>query len=265
MRTFLGNSLRYVLPAPAYWRLLAWRIGCFDPELRLLPYLCDPGKVSIDVGASIGSYTVHLLNHSRKCYAFEPRPDAATYLARRLAAGSSPRLRLENVALSDRAGSAQLRVPVGEAGRSSVERANPLEQLGAVDVLTVPVRRLDDYDIEPVGCIKIDVEGHEDAVLRGARRLLLRDHPSLIIEIEERHKRHSVGTVSGVLGELGYDGFYLGGDRLNPVESFKTEQHQDPSLLAGGNDGGNRYINNFLFVTRESRARLRHLIESPSR
>jgi FkbM family methyltransferase len=263
LQALIAKGLRYALPAPAYWRVLAWRIGYFDPELRLLHYLCDRTRVSIDVGASIGSYTVHLLNHSRKCYAFEPRPDAAAYLARRLAAGSNSRLRVESVALSDHAGRAQLRVPVGEAGRSSVERANPLEQLGAVEVLTVPVRRLDDYDdIGPVGCIKIDVEGHEDAVLRGARRLLLRDRPSLIIEIEERHKRHAVGTVSGFLGELGYRGFFFRHERLNPIEAFRVEEHQDVSNLAGG--GGN-YVNNFLFAPQESLAKLRHLMEGPSR
>ena len=262
----IGKGLRHVLPAPAYWRVLAWRIGCFDPELRLLCYLCDRTRVSIDVGASIGSYTVHLLNHSSRCYAFEPRPDAAAYLVRRLAAASNPRLRVEVVALSDRAGSAQLRIPAGEAGRSSIERANPVERMGAVEVHTVRTRRLDDYeDIEPVGCIKIDVEGHEDAVLRGARRMLLRDHPSLIVEIEERHKRNSVSTVSGFLGELGYQGFFVHRHRLNPVETFRVEDHQDASRIASGDVNGDRYVNNFLFLPHDSLAKLRRLIEGPSR
>lgn len=66
------------------------------------------------------------------------------------------------------------------------------------------MRRLDDYDaMEPIGCIKIDVEGHEDAVLRGGRRLLFRDHPSLIVEIEERHKRHSVSSAADARTALG--------------------------------------------------------------
>jgi FkbM family methyltransferase len=264
-QSLIGKGLRYALPAPAYWRVLAWRIGLFDPELRLLRYLCDRTRISIDVGASIGSYTVHLLNHSSKCYAFEPRPDAAAYLVHRLAAGSNPRLRVESVALSDRAGSTQLRVPVGEAGRSSVEQANPLEQLGTVEALTVPVRRLDDYDIEPVGCIKIDVEGHEEAVLRGARQTLLRDHPSLIIEIEERHKRHAVGAVSGFLGELGYRGFFFRGGRLNPIETFRAEEHQDVSNITGGSVNGYSYVNNFLFPSPDTLAKLQHLIAGPSR
>ena len=80
VKALVRDVLKRLLPAPWYWRLLAWRIGHFDPELRLLRYLCDQTKVSIDIGASIGSYTVHLLNHSRKCYAFDPRPDALAHL-----------------------------------------------------------------------------------------------------------------------------------------------------------------------------------------
>lgn len=259
------NGLKRLLPAAWYWRFLAWRIGQFDPELRLLPYLCDSARVSIDIGASIGSYTVHLLNHSRKCYAFEPRPDAAACLVQRLTASPDPRLRVEAVALSDNDAGAQLRVLVGEAGRSSIERANPVEQLGPIEVLNVPTRRLDDYgDIEPVGCVKIDVEGHEDAVLRGACRILLRDHPALIIEIEERHKRRSVSTVNDFLTGLDYRGFFFHHDRLHPIETFRAQEHQNPANIVNGGITGERYVNNFLFLTHVSLARMRHLLESPS-
>lgn len=260
-KALIREGMKHLLPAPWYWRVVAWQIGHFDPELRLLPYLCDRSKAAIDVGASIGNYTAHLLNHSSKCYAFEPRPDAAAYLARKLAAGANRRLRVEVVVLSDCSGEARLRVPVIDAGRSSVDQSNRVELLGAVKVLTVPMRRLDDYDaIEPIGCIKIDVEGHEDAVLRGGRRLLHRDHPPLIIEIEERHKRHSVRKVTEFLGEFGYKGFYFRDDRLNPIESFRVEVHQDASNLVGNSNNKGKYVNNFLFFTNESLARVRHLI-----
>jgi FkbM family methyltransferase len=255
------KSLKHVLPSSWYWEIVAWQVGYFDLELRLLPYLCDRTKVAVDVGASVGDYTVHLLNHSRKCYAFEPRPEGAAYLAWKLGSAREPRLRVETVALSDSAGEAQLRIPANEAGRSSLDKANPLEQLGTLRVSTVPMRRLDDYeDMETVGCIKIDVEGHEDAVLRGARRLLIRDHPSLIVEIEERHKRDSVRTVTEYLRELGYKGFFFRDDRLNPIASFRVDKHQDMSNIVGNVNKDNKYINNFVFLADESLPKVRHLI-----
>lgn len=76
-KALIRNGMKHLLPAPWYWQVVAWQIGYFDLELRLLPYLCDRTKTSIDVGASIGNYTVHLLNHSSRCYALEPRSDSA--------------------------------------------------------------------------------------------------------------------------------------------------------------------------------------------
>ncbi|HJR68890.1 MAG TPA: FkbM family methyltransferase [Gammaproteobacteria bacterium] len=265
-KALVSSALKRLLPAPWYWRFLAWRVGHFDAELRLLRYLCDKTKASIDVGASTGSYTVHLLKHSAKCHAFEPRPDAAAYLARRLTARPNSRLCVEAVALSDHTGEVPLRVVTAETGRSTIEAANPLESAGDIELHRVPTRRLDDYAnlLEPVGCIKIDVEGHEAAVLRGARSILARDHPSLIVEIEERHKRGAIGVVRRYLGELGYRGFFFRRGRLHPLESFSVDTHQDVAKITARVDGESAYVNNFLFLAADSLANARDLIATRS-
>ena len=258
------QGLKTILPAPWYWRYLAWRVGYFDVELRLLPYLCDGNRASVDIGASAGSYTVHLLNHSTKCYAFEAIPDSAAYLNWRLTVRPHPRLRVETVALSDRAGTAALKVMTADTGRSTIEAANPVELAGAIDVRTVPTRPLDDYAdvMEPVGCIKIDVEGHEEAVLRGAAKILSRDRPSLIIEIEERHKPGSLTSVQGYLAEFGYRGFFFRGGRLHPIDSFNFDEHQNVANIASKIGGESAYINNFLFFAADALPKVHHLIET---
>jgi FkbM family methyltransferase len=265
-KALIRSGLKRLLPAAWYWRFLAWRVGRFDAELYLLRYLCDKTKASIDIGASTGSYTVHLLNHSAKCYAFEPRRDAAVYLTQRLTARPNSRLCVEVVALSDHTGEAALRVVTAETGRSTIEAANALEPAGEIEFLRVPTRRLDDYAdaLEPVGCIKIDVEGHEEAVLRGAGKLLARDHPSLIIEIEERHKRRAISAVSRYLGELGYRGFFFRRGRLHALESFSVDTHQDVAKITARVDGESAYVNNFLFFAADALANVRHLIDADS-
>ena len=264
IKALARNGLKAMVPAPWYWRFLASRLGHFDVELRLLPYLCDANKASVDIGASTGSYAVHLLNHSAKCYAFEPQPEVGVYLTRRLTARPHPRLRVENVALSDRAGSAHMKVVTADTGRSTIEAENPVERVGAIEVLTVPMRRLDDYleVMEPVGCIKIDVEGHEEAVLRGAANVLLRDHPSLIIEIEERHKPGALTAVRRYLAEFGYVGFFFRGGRLHPIESFRLDVHQDVAKITTQVAGESAYVNNFLFFPAASLPKVRHLIDA---
>ena len=43
-----------------------------QPELSLVPYLCDPNRDAIDIGANIGCYTLFMRHHARHVYAFEP-------------------------------------------------------------------------------------------------------------------------------------------------------------------------------------------------
>jgi len=263
VKSLVHGGLKPLLPPSWYWRLLASRMGYFDPELHLLRHVCDRTKASIDIGASGGTYTVHLLNHSKKCYAFEPCPVQLAVLIDRLATRPSPRLHIETTALSDRTGEARLRIVAADLGRSSIEATNPLECAGDIEVLTVPTRRLDDYaeTMEAVGCIKIDVEGHEEAVLRGAARILARDHPSLIIEIEERHKPGSIGAVTRYLAELGYRGFFFRGGRLHAIESFNLATQQDVSKLTEKASGEPVYVNNFLFLAAGALAKVRHLLD----
>ena len=55
--------------------------------------------------------------------------------------------------------------------------------------------------------MKCDVEGHEDAVLAGGIELLTRERPTVLIELEERHRDEPVETAFAFFGELGYSGW----------------------------------------------------------
>ena len=81
-------------------------------------------------------------------------------------------IRVEAVALSDVQGGANLRILEEDVGRSTIEPENTLEDPdGSIrSETTVAVRRLDDYDLESVGFIKIDVEGHEVWIYVGASK-----------------------------------------------------------------------------------------------
>lgn len=207
----------------------SWMRG--EPELHLVPALCTRTEWSIDVGANSGVYAWHLARHSAGVVAFEPQRSHALFLEQ--AFGS--RIRVEQVALSDVAGEAVLRVPqeTREDGRATIETSNPLDHFTCAEY-TVPRRRLDSYDLGPVGFMKIDVEGHELSVLRGAEAILGRDRPNLIIEAEERHRPGALASVREFLSTFGYRAHVLRGGEL--------------SLLAG--DAGPEDINNYVFLAR---------------
>jgi len=139
---------------------------------------------------------------------------------------------------------------------STLEKDNSIEGFGKIELVKVPVKRLDDYEFEgKVGFIKIDVEGHEESVLQGAISLLERDHPSLLIEIEERHKHNSINNIKRLLIELGYVGFFYLDDHLENIESFDIKKYQNYGVA------GHKYIFNFIFVHRDSVSRISHLLQ----
>jgi hypothetical protein len=115
---------------------------------------------------------------------------------------------VHDVALSDRSGKATLRVPPMDFGFSTIEPNNDLcgKTRGSDDPIEVCVKRnkLDDSELDNIGFIKIDVEGHELEVLQGASETILRERPTLLVEIEERHRLGSLTAVHEYMESYGY-------------------------------------------------------------
>src|SRR5437588_3552215 len=155
-----------------------------EPELWLIRHLIEPGTTAVDVGGSIGMYAAELAGHAGKVLAFEANPEVATF-ARSVATRN---VEVINMALSSRAGRTTLTVPLNARGRAVTELASIApKQLSGENVVTVDVetRRLDDFPISNCGFIKIDVEGHEEAVLDGGPALIAAQRPVLMIELVE--------------------------------------------------------------------------------
>lgn len=222
--------------------LQSWASG--EPELRLVPRLCSRTEWSVDVGANKGVYVWHLARCSAGVMAFEPQPSHARFLKQ--AFGS--RIRIEQVALSEEAGEAVLRVPQQdrEDGRATIEPRNQLSHFRC-DEYTVPCRRLDSYEIGPVGLIKIDVEGHELSVLKGASAIILRDRPNLVIEAEERHRPDALKSVCGFLERFGYRPFCWRSGALHGLDIVAAES-------ACGRTVPGVEQNNFIFIARPDAA-----------
>lgn len=143
--------------------------------------LAEDGN-AIDVGAHGGAVLDDLLRIAPRGrhVAFEPLPDLAAALQRRL-----PQVDVRAVALSDANGEATFAHVVDRPGWSGLrQRPTPDGAAARVDTITVPTRRLDDAlpDGYAPALVKIDVEGAELQVLRGARETLTRHRPVLVLE-----------------------------------------------------------------------------------
>lgn len=205
--------------------------------------------LAVDVGANLGFYSYALQRLGRTVISFEPDRNYQERLARRL----GRRARVERVALSDGPGTGVMRVPDLDG-----EYGGPLGSLSAEavpddDVLSsyeVELRTLDSYDLDDVSFIKIDVEGHEEAVLAGATATLRRSTPVLLIEIEERHNAGGLQRIAAALSEFGYTGSYFHDRARHPLTEFDAATLQNTANLVDVHR--NRrvidYVNNFVFT-----------------
>jgi len=237
-----AQRLRYSLipgPVDGWLRSLnRWRRG--EPELRHLAALVDPHRTSVDVGANKGTYTWFLSRLCRHVYAYEPNPAMRWTLAR-----SVPRnVTIFPRALSDCAGESVLRIP-RRGGRfanniGTLRRAFDDE---GCEFIPVPTTRLDDDGLVDVGFLKIDVEGHEREVLCGARELILRDRPVLLVEIIARHNDRPVDETIEFVERLGYRAHVVCGSELAEWSLVRKQLgHSAP----GGPPGPR--IRNYLFL-----------------
>ena len=239
VRDLLPKS--YQVPAK-YW--YGWLRGALEPEMKLLEALAGRQDRVIDVGGNRGIYAYHLWRLGASVEVFEPNPVCFRVLS--AWAVDKPTVHLHSVALSSASGSANLHIPIDEAGVEHDASAS-IENTGEVHSRDewVPLQTLDSYGFEEVTLIKIDVEGHEQSVIRGAAATLASSRPALLVEIEQRHNAMPIAEVFDQILAYGYQGFFMTGGRLTPLAEFDVARHQSMKVFDQGSGG---YINNFLFL-----------------
>jgi len=221
-----------------------------EPELWLIRHLVEPGTTALDVGASIGIYAAEMARYAGKVIAFEANPEVAAF-ARSVAARN---VEVINVALSSRAGRTTLTVPLNARGRAVTELASiaPKPQSGGNAVtVEVETRRLDDFSVSNCSFIKIDVEGHEEAVLDGAAALIAAQRPVLMIELVEAFNPGVVARLAERYAALSYNIFFSQ-HGLKPIADFDAAHDQDEALLPT-----REYVANFFFIPQEKTERIR--------
>ena len=215
-----------------------------EAELWLIRHLVQRGTTAIDVGASVGFYAAEMARYAGKVIAFEAIPHVAALTTR-----VAPRnVEVVNVALSSHAGRTILKIPLNAKGRAVTELASLAPKQPSDEFVTIGVetRRLDEFPISDCGLIKIDVEGHEEAVLDGASALIAAQRPVLMIELVAAFNPGVVARLAERYAALSYNVFFLKGGGLKPIAEFEPARDQDEALLPS-----RQYVANFLFIPQE--------------
>jgi FkbM family methyltransferase len=169
----------------------------------------DPKKDFLDIGAHIGSYTIPCATKANHTYAFECTPKTFCYLAANVALH-----RLEDkvsplpFALGEKNGEAEIVIRTEDGGGNGMYVYDE-ESKGEVvrPRVKIQVRTLDSFEFNNIGFIKMDVEGMEVEVLKGARETLVRNgFPKIMFEcwswpgFEPKRK-----ALFELFSEIGYD------------------------------------------------------------
>jgi FkbM family methyltransferase len=191
------------------------------------------GDTVFDIGAHKAGYLYFFLEQcgmNGKIVAFEPQSVLYKYLLRLKKIFNWKNINIEPFAVSRQSGNALLCIPYNNGRQSSpcatiIESHMDFKFQLKEEVSTIT---LDEYchlhDLYP-DFLKVDVEGNELSVFKGARELLRSHKPKILFESEARF--------------VGYKGYFIMGESALPIEEFDINYHQNP-------DSG-IYCNNFIF------------------
>ena len=169
--------------------------------------------VVFDVGANVGQTTLAILDHFRSphIHAFEPSP--ATFQRLKRAVGGHAGVTVVPAALGDQEGLLPFNVTSDYSVNDSL--LSPTWQ-GQISIVEVPVETVDDYaarnGIQRIDLLKIDAQGYDLHVLRGARRMLNEQRITLFAcEANQAHLYDGQPTVRDLLGFAAAAGYELVG------------------------------------------------------
>jgi len=221
-----GDHLVSTLPGGERVRVCARyrQLGWNPEEYAAFRTAVTPGATVFDVGANLGAYTVlfaQWVGPSGKVVAFEPAPASATGLRRLVALNDvSTRVEIVEAAVSSAVGTARFASDGASGANAVVDAAH-----AGRGVITVPTTSVDAFcethGVRP-DVIKIDVEGEELEVLRGARRTLSLPSVQAFLELHPAAWAARGITAASIRAEL--DALGLTAEPLDPsIDAWNTE------------------------------------------
>ena len=185
-------------------------------EADLVQRLLSGDDVFWDVGANVGYFTLvaaTALNHRGRIMAFEPGKNAYARLTENLALNPWRNIQAYPVAVTDREGEAVLHLAGDIADSSANLYQAAAAQAGFEVCRTVALDHfLKEENLPPPHLIKLDAEGAELAVLKGAQKLIAESPPLWLMEMEEKNLRAagaSKAAVAQFLTGCGYRAAHL--------------------------------------------------------
>jgi FkbM family methyltransferase len=170
----------------SFWEI--WHERCYDA------FAVEHPRCAVDVGANIGVFSLYqvMVNHAERVIAFEPSPEVFSRLAKNIEVNGIKNVRAVNAAVGDEPGTLSF----------AESRMSANGRVSETGTLKVPCVRLDDElrDVPSIDILKIDTEGYETHVLRGASETLKKTERIAL----ELHYPGELQEIEAIVSSLGF-------------------------------------------------------------
>lgn len=195
-------------------------------EMSAFIRITEEKRKLLDVGALFGVFSlVFTRNKDAVAYAFEPSPYAFPILCDHVNNNPQHNIKPMQVFVGEKSGE------LVQCGR---DWKHIVANLESDDIITQSSVSIDDMELGPVDCMKIDVESYECQVLRGAARTITRYKPVIFLECHlltlcKNQETHE--TLMRIIGDLGYEAKTFKGDTVDSFEPFVNQSKMTRVVL----------------------------------
>ena len=221
-----------------------------EPELMWIKDFLNADAVMLDIGSNNGSFLYQLEGKlsPKNLYAFEPNEKLYNRLRRIF-----PKIKSFCIALSDQNGTAAFKIPIIKGknydSRGTLQIGYREEDEEKHVLHQVKMLTLDDWqkseNLTKINFIKIDVEGNEMKTLEGAKQVIAKFRPTLMVEMEQRHHSEPIWDLIAQIESWEYAAYFLN------RTTFNLERLSETIILEQNNNrliNKTAYINNIIFV-----------------
>lgn len=212
-----------------------------ETEITFLKRFLKPGDFFFDIGSNIGLFSLHaspIIGNTGRIYAFEPTPVTFERLQNNIVLNNFQNIKAENLGLSNSMKPLEFHVSNnGYDAWNSVVRLTQLEDSSVIEIRTNTIDNyLAENNIQHVDLIKIDVEGWELNVLKGAANLISRaDSPVLMVEFTETNAfaaGYYCGELFDYVKSFGYDWYSFDVEKNTLIPQQKKLHYPYENLIA---------------------------------
>lgn len=195
-----------------------------DEEIGFLKKIVKKGDTVVDIGANVGLYSLRLsklVGDNGQVLSFEPFRPSFDILSKTISRLKIKNITCINEALGNTDELVSLKVPRLGSGRVKDPFVN-IDPMGKGSIkMTTLDTEIYKSKISSISFIKVDTEGYEYFVFKGAQETIVKYQPIILTEINNKWaERYGISgsDVDGLLSSFGYESFILGAGRLKKIK-----------------------------------------------